>query len=272
MFQGEFKFDLNDATTMGRPEYISTYHTTNEPLAEWMDLIPVENRRVLTVAASGDQALSYAAHGASHIDTFDITINACAIMDFKTTALRLMDHMEYHSTVRNMAYIFNPKGYANINRVAAKMPQRTRTLMQNIIKKRTSAFSHGASESPIFPMSDRLYLKIQQSVHAPFNFIWTDLMNLHNYIQGKYDIINTSNIFDHYLWGTRGTSDISKTIETLWPHLNAGGYIFCTTTETIMQYCFRPDADTWDAMDAEISFPSIPQGTFFQPILIQKIR
>lgn len=236
MFKGEFVFDefaLREFRNFcALPQYAAAYPITNEPIEQWISLTPAKNPRVLTVAASGDQPLMYAAAGAAHVDTFDITVNACAMMDFKTTALQSMNYEQYINTIKLFEERLGRLTQNDIKRISAvvrQMPDRTRDLMTKIIKKPMYALRYVYGEPP-FPDNADLYSQIRRNVHAPFNFIWSDLINVTNYIHDKYDIINLSNIFDFYVWyQNKSQMTVCKTIYKLWPYLNKGGYILCTT-------------------------------------------
>ena len=280
MFTGEFKFDLNDALDGRLPQYCNAYHTTNEPIEDWLKLTPVKNARVLTVAASGDQPLMYAGAGASHIDTFDITLNACAIMDFKTTALGGMNLSDYAATVQDLTNLdkldMRDPRIMRIMSIAGKMPQRTRTLMFNLLMHRKRAFTQHSSHKVSFPSAHEMYTKMQATAHEPFNFIWADLENVSHYIDGKYDIINISNIFDHYLQHKESPIfAMCNTIANLWPHLNPTGNIICTTSafalgtpEIIEQIPELLQSQS----RMKVSFPAHDPMLPFVPIVIQKAR
>lgn len=280
MFKGEFKFDLQDALRQSlhcQPQYCDAYHTTNEPIEEWLPLTPVKNPRVLTVAASGDQPLLYAANGAAHIDTFDLTINACAIMDFKTAAIQSMNFSEYMDAVHVLGALPKmKKGDPRINtifNIIRNMPQRTQALMCNTVLWRPSVFSKQFNNKPRFPQSAQRYKQIQETIRAPFNFIWADLANISHYINDQYDIINISNIFDHYLWARPDSAQaIFNTIQSLCPYLNVNGYLLCTTTsyETLDILDLAPKR--MPNLDIKISFYDKAPMAAFCPIVIQKTR
>lgn len=239
MFKGEFNFDLHDALMARGAQYCRAYHTTNEPISEWLSLAPIQNPRVLTVAASGDQPLMYAAAGASHVDTFDITVNACAVMDFKTSALQVGANLdEYTDAVQNLIHLdeldtIGTRQHAKFMRIVENMPMRTRSLMQNIIRQNfnQTAFSQHSARKLRFPTDDKQFAKMQACVSVPFDFIWADLTNVHHYISGQYDIINVSNIFDHYLWYMDSPKSVFDAIKSLTPYLRSGGYMLCTSTD-----------------------------------------
>lgn len=265
MFKGEFTFDLKHLR--GTPQYRWAYVTTNEPIDKYPTLVPPQNKRILTVAASGDQPLAYAAAGAAHIDTFDITINACAIMDFKTTALKMpVDKAEYEKLILSFKDLRKP--YDLFPHIVNNMPDRTRALMEY----HTENWFNGVFTTEYFksvyePHFDAI---TRNALNTPFNFIWTDLINLHKYLDCTYDIIYLSNIFDHYHFHKR-TSDIFQTIWHLWPHLNTGGQMLCTSNQPAVKSLFNSDERI--LKETATTFPPFNGGFLhWQPIIIQKTR
>ena len=284
MFKGEFEFNLKDALTTYPNQYSDTYASTNEPIEQWPNLTPVTHApRVLTVAASGDQPLMYAANGAAHVDTFDITVYACAAMDFKTTALQQMTYSDYINEVHILKHFYDieaSKTYGLISdynatkNVINNMPMRTRQLMQAAIHTRRPAFGRDYLNTNVFPPDEHTYAKMQQAVKSPFNFIWTDLINLTHYIDDKYDIINISNIFDHYISALQNkpAGAIFDTIQNLLQHTNRGGYILFTTFSTYIPHILHQNRKTLDSMPIKTAV--LPSTEYDTPsiIVIQKTR
>ncbi len=261
-------------------QYCRAYHTTNEPITDWLPLTPVKNPRVLTVAASGDQPLMYAATGASHIDTFDITVNACAVMDFKTSALRFTANLnEYQDMVQNLIHLdgldeIGTRQHATFMRIVDNMPLRTRSLMQNIIRTycNQTAFSQHTARKIRFPTDDAQFSHMQTRACTPFNFIWSDLLNVHNYISGEYDIINVSNIFDHYLWYQDSPKSVFDAMNSLTPHLRHGGYMVCTSTDDENLRTVRLISTIIKNLHADICEDPNPSLYPWNTIVIQKTR
>ena len=82
--------------------YSHAYVVSNEDLRYTTALTRDMGRKVLTVAGSGDQPLFYKLNGANHIDTFDVSFCAKAIMDIKTAAIRAgMGYDSYKQMLRN---------------------------------------------------------------------------------------------------------------------------------------------------------------------------
>ena len=285
MFKGEFKFNLEDALTTFSNKYIDTYASTNEPIEKWMALTPVKHApRVLTVAASGDQPLMYAANGAAHVDTFDLTVYACAAMDFKTTALQHMSYSNYVDEInvlKRFRYLETLKIYGIMSdyndtmNIINNMPMRTRQLMQGAVDVRPAAFERDRYNKNIFPADEQTYAKMQQAVKAPFNFIWSDLLNLTHYIEGKYDIINISNIFDHYISEIQNKSvgDIFETMQNLLRHTNQDGYILFTTFDSKIPYLLRKNQNALKNMlQVNISFKEYKEYPDMTAVVLQKTR
>lgn len=282
MFRGEFNFDLEEALSSFDNQYSMAYTFTNEPIEKYLDLIPVKNKRILTTAASGDQAMMYLNAGASTVDTFDITVFACAVMDFKTTALQMVTYQEYLKSVNCLKKFAEFNYTKNIDyhrtmRIVANMPERTRILTQQAIQQELNVFERDMYNTIQHPNDARTYAQMQQNIKKPFNFIWADLENVSRYLDTKYDIINTSNIFEHYLtwWQNKPRNAIIKTIESLLPHLHDGGCILCLTSgncDSDIQKTLTQHQEILKNMNAKLSFPWAHRNSYFTPIIIQKIR
>ena len=184
MFKGDFEFNLRDALDQNQlvyfPQYEQAYCITNEPIEEWLKLTPVKNPRVLTVAASGDQPLMYAAHGASHVDTFDLTLNACVMLDFKKSALQQLNFSQYLDTVQELRHLDMLAASENTIRVVSNMPPRTRALMQKIIRHRPNAFQRDMDDDTVFPSNENTYAKMQRDV--------SEVLILEKCLKGGYPI------------------------------------------------------------------------------------
>lgn len=253
MFKGEFEFNLYDMRSSDRyskPEYIQAYPRTNEAIESWLQISPIHGKRVLSVAASGDQPLFYAANGAATVDTFDKVINSCVVMDFKTTALKMhLKYEDYMYLINNLHDLSYPYWDRDSNlstktfdHVVTNMPERTRQIMQSFTHPKPgmtiNTCCYKVKRAAKFP-SPELYKRCQKILlphDRQFNFIWADLMNVHNYIKGKYDIIYLSNIFDHYGHYIDKSNDyksIWKSLKSLWPYLSVGGYMLFTTLHNL---------------------------------------
>lgn len=218
----DFNIDIMQATDCYslNPRYDQSYPTTNEPIQWELRFTRNNGARVLTVAASGDQPLFYAGAGAEHVDTFDIVCASRVIMDFKTTALQNMNDQTYANTIKHMHNLDNAKNLHMFMETVDGMPAATRELMRYYLDYRKNIFERGFINDRVIPTRHE-YEMMQKNIRAPFNFAWTDIRDLHKYLDQKYDVINISNILEYL----PEPYDIQNTVSSLIPFLRPGGKI-----------------------------------------------
>ncbi len=228
-----FKMDYNRAYNLypdgvylhesGVSEYHPAYITSNEQLRESVPEFGNLNGDVLTVAASGDQPMLYAMHGARRVDTFDMTYCAKVIMDIKTAALGQMKFGEYRRLLNDLAdgqfsysAAENMISISRMERIVDAMPRDSAEFLRNM--SCTNMFSRGYKLD--FVLSASEYEKMQSVIKAPFNFIWADVTDLHMAIDAKYNIINISNILEWL------DDDVAATVLcNLFGMLRRNGYV-----------------------------------------------
>lgn len=197
-----------------KPAYI----VSNEDLRTSVAQTP-NAKRILTIAGSGDQALFYTLGGAEHIDTFDITINAHAIQDIKTTAIQNLSYPEYIKLLHDLAEHGKFSVITNNPKLFNALPAATQEIIQmpdNILH----LLEHTWPDETNIPTPSE-YAKLQAKIKKPFNFILSDALDVSKKLTGKYDVINLSNIFD--VIDPARTRDII--IPTLLPFLAPHGVI-----------------------------------------------
>ncbi len=251
--------EYNPLDNPNRDRYRPAYLTTNECLDDFISATDVRGGDVLTVAASGDQPLLYAASGAGRVDTFDLTYSAKVIMDLKVAALGHMDRMQYLKLINDLRKsqdqntpIMDVEGMAQI---VQTMPPDSAEFLRRMSK--SDVFSAGirvAGAGRSYRPSLRQYNKMKRVIKAPFNFIWTDISHLSRRVTEKYDIVNISNILE-WLSDARGVS----TLQRLFPLLRAGGYIQATHFDVCYwtEDCFRNAANELGAC-AGVKYMSTP--------------
>ena len=199
-------------------KYSPAYITTNEPIRYEVSITP-KLTNVLTVAGSGDQALFYKIAGAKHIDTFDISYCAHAIQDIKTTAIKNLSLLNYHRLLCNL---HKTNDVTEIQEMLSILNQLSPGVRNFILELRGNYIFHNGINpffsSDNFPDKSE-YKKMRELVPQSFNFIWTDIMDLHTRLYKQYDIINLSNIFDYLT-----QESIVQTLKNLEKHLTIDGY------------------------------------------------
>ena len=209
----------------GQPlHYSHAYVVSNEDLRHTTGLTRDMGRKVLTVAGSGEQPLFYTLNGATQIDTFDISYCARAIMDIKTQAIK--SGMPYEQYVQLLTDLHNAPSASQVQGMSKILPK---------IPAHSAKFVRGMDGYRIFGnglrpenykkemISADEYATLQKTLTGHFNFIWSDVADLHTHLNAEYDVINLSNIFE---W----TPDIiMPTLNNLRGHVRPGGYILVQT-------------------------------------------
>ncbi len=207
-------------------QYAPAYLVTNEDLSLLSAHFNGASRDVLTVAASGDQPLFYAANGARRIDTFDITFCAKVVMDIKTAAIKILDRGQYDALLVGLDAVragnnIKITSVQNMDKVIAAMPADTAEFVTRMSDKHI--FGYGITTGGRDNLSISDYDRLRALVNGPFNFIWSDIADVQKYLDVQYDIINVSNIFE---WTERKDAAIIEPIvKSLINFLKPNGYI-----------------------------------------------
>lgn len=209
----------------GHPlDYSHAYTVSNENLRHTTGLTRSMGRRVLTVAGSGEQPLFYTINGATQIDTFDISYCARAIMDIKTQAIRSgMPYEQYKKLLKDLHFAPSASKVSGVSEILPKIPAHSAQFVRGMDGYRI--FGNGlnpeyyASEM----ISETEYKTLQKALRGAFKFIWSDVATLHTQLNGEYDVINLSNIFE---WSP---DLIQPTLTNLRNYVRPGGYILVQT-------------------------------------------
>ncbi len=209
----------------GHPlDYSHAYTVSNENLRYTTGLTRSMGRRVLTVAGSGEQPLFYTINGATQIDTFDISYCARAIMDIKTQAIRSgMPYEQYKKLLKDLHFAPSASKVSEVSEILPKIPAHSAQFVRGMDGYRI--FGNGlnpeyyASEM----ISETEYKTLQKALRGAFKFIWSDVATLHTQLNGEYDVINLSNIFE---WSP---DLIQPTLTNLRNYVRTGGYILVQT-------------------------------------------
>lgn len=200
----------------GFREYSPAYVATNEDLRHSMIFVPTKTKNALVVAASGDHPMFTAMHGAKHVDTFDISYNAKLIMDIKTTALPMLNHKKYCKLLSDLCDSYDATTVNNMPKIIELLPKEEQWYIDKMRGERL--FCHGALIKKGLPTAEE-FDKMRDVIHKPFNFIWSDIENLHTKLHKSYDFIHLSNIFD-YKSGTKAINIFKSLIDYTRPGCN----------------------------------------------------
>lgn len=205
--------------------YSPAYPTTNEDWRFAMQKLQPQNKSVLTVAGSGDQAIAFAISGAKDIDTFDKTVFANVIMQMKFSAIPTLDYTQYKDFVNGIADAKSVHDIPSYDKIEPKCPSNiiTTTKQMNGCK----IFHNGCGVCHEYMPTESEYNIAQQVISTKqVNFIWTNLQDLHTHLDKSYDIIYLSNIFEDFYQGSK----ITAALNNLRPFLNINGQIMLYTS------------------------------------------
>lgn len=217
--------EVNDYTQLGHSsKHYTGYVSTNENLRATTRLTADFGKRVLTIAGSGDHPLFYALNGAEHIDTFDISYGARAIMDIKTAAISEQTREQYYNTLERLYMNNTTPTYKIVAPLLQKIPHETADFITAMDTRPICIFGQKATSFPETILTDTEYKQLANQIKQPFNFIWSDAAHVHEYLTQEYDVINLSNIFE---WNS---SLIIPTLHNLSEFVRPGGHIIANTS------------------------------------------
>lgn len=201
-------------------QYAPAYVITNEDW-RWARAQTPQVTDVLTVAGSGDQALSYLLTGAKNVDTFDVSKCAGIIQDIKTTAMRLMPRDEYYWFMEELHYVWNPLECDRLVKMMDFLPQNTQNELRNNNQKIRFNCGLGPDAWPKNQFTRLEYGRLQNMADRRIKFIDTDIKYLGVCLNKRYDLIDLSNIFDF----NRSQTERDCILANLIPYIKVGGRI-----------------------------------------------
>lgn len=209
----------------GFTKYSAAYVITNEDLRVSTGLSDLKGANVLTVAASGDHPIFYKLGGAAHVDTFDISFCAKAIMDIKTAAIPVLARFEYVKLIDRLHYNPRIRHVQNFAKIQSAIPAETQEFIQSTPGCRLFSRDCPPTQYASYLPDKQEYSQLKKLINEPFGFIWTGVDNLHKHLAKKYDVINLSNIFNYIPeFGHQ-----MKILQSLEPYLSPGGMIVVYT-------------------------------------------
>lgn len=221
----DYKFGTTYPSFPGNPlEYLHAYVVSNENLRHTTGFTRDIGRKVLTVAGSGEQPLFYTLNGATQIDTFDISYCARAIMDIKTQAIQSgISYEQYKQLLTDLHNAPSASQVKGISSILPRIPAHSAKLIRGMDGYRI--FGNGLH--PEYYATEMIsadeYATLQKKLSGHFNFIWSNVADLHTHLTTEYDVINLSNIFE---WAPKL---IQPTLQNLRNYVRPGGYILAQT-------------------------------------------
>ena len=198
----------------GRPLYYShAYVVSNENLRHSTGLTRDMGRKVLTVAGSGEQPLFYTLNGATlpgHVK-------------WNVLEKSGMPYEKYVQLLTDLHFKPSASQVSGMSEILPKIPAHSAEFVRGMNGYRI--FGHGLPPEKYKKemISGDEYAILQKKLPDHFNFIWSDVADLHTKLTTEYDVINLSNIFE---WTPEL---IQPTLQNLHNHVRPGGYILAQT-------------------------------------------
>lgn len=227
----DFKKARQSLTTQGRVQaqleqhpfmdFSPVYSVTNENIRFLTRLSGKENPYVLTAACSGDPALFFKLSGASHVDTFDISYCAKVISDIKATAIPYLEYDEYIGLLHDLFRMRKKSDSSALQLIEPLLPAPTLDFLDQL--QGYNLFNKGVSPNYFQKtfITEQEFNSLKYKNLKPFNFIWSDIVNLHQHLDARYDVINFSNIFEYF----NDDKAITTVLENVRPFLAHDGII-----------------------------------------------
>ena len=196
------------------------YDTATEEIDHFMPVLAVEDKKVLTVAASGDQILSCALYGAKSVDAFDKNPFQIYYSKLKVAAIKALTCEEFNQYFYNIDYksIYSRKLYSKIREY---LDDKTRIFFDALYKNKFDyKFEnliinyHVDSNFSIIPSysQEENYSTTKDNLeNMAINYIICDLLKINKKVKKEFNVIMLSNIYK-WLYDNKFLSDEAKKV------------------------------------------------------------
>lgn len=177
------------------------YNIATEEIDHFMPRLDVEDKKVLTVAGSGDQILTCALNGAKSVDAFDINPLQIYFTKLKVSALKALGVGEFND------YFYKKLMFSRslYNKVRDYLDNSTRTFFDSLYKNdlESKFYRLMANENmddsfsiiPSYTKEENYYITRNNLEKMDIRYITSDLLKIHKKTKKEYDVIMLSNIY-----------------------------------------------------------------------------
>lgn len=199
--------------------YSTCYKFSNENLIGYFDKFKIKDGRILTVCGSGDQVLSSILYGAKEVDCFDSNSTAYYNMMLKYYAIKFLDYESFIDFFGiSSKNVDEKKIYDSFKHRIRNV--RVRAFFDLLFEEKCSIsclYNNDTEnmENLFFNVPYLIpenYYKLKDIIdNSKIKFNQSDLFNVFEIFDGKYDFINFSNIYDYVSNSFRFCIFIDKT-------------------------------------------------------------
>ena len=247
-------------------EIASIFTNSNEHLENYKKIYDFDNAKVLSVVGSGDQYFTSILNEAKEVELFDINKAAWGYFRLRFYAIRILSYEEYliFFVLKKCDECFLEGSKLNIfEKISKYIPNDLHMFLFNFIKAHSSQFNttynnikksfggktilneNGMSVAmPHF--SKKEYYKLQSllnKIDLP-DFRWTNLLDLPKQLEGNYDLMLFSNIYDYLCMNA---SEYKRFLEQFDTSVIQAHYLWYNSTDDVQEFLdsgFTVDAVT----------------------------
>lgn len=177
------------------------YNIATEEIDHFMPVLNVENKKILTVAGSGDQLLTCALNGAKSVDVFDINPLQIYFTKLKVSALKALGVGEFND------YFYKKLMFSRslYNKVRDYLDNSTTQFFDSLYKNgfESKFYRLMANENmddsfsiiPSYTKEENYYITRNNLEKMDIKYITSDLLKIHKKTKKEYDVIMLSNIY-----------------------------------------------------------------------------
>lgn len=191
------------------------YNIATEEIDHFMPKLDVEDKKVLTVAGSGDQLLTCALNGAKSVDAFDINPFQIYYTKLKVAALKALKANEFNE------YFYNNLMYSRnlYNKIRDYLDNSTRTFFDSLYKNGFESkfyrlmvnenIDDSFSIIPSYTKEENYDITKDNLKNMDIKYITGNLLKIYNKTKKEYDVIMLSNIYK-WLYSNKYLTDEEK--------------------------------------------------------------
>ena len=223
--------DIGYGTNPKSPPYLFS----TENLVDTFHVIPVKDKTVLTIAASGDHVFDAYLNGAKHVKAFDFNLMQECVMHMKADLIHQMTYSQF------MSFFFDTlmcgktfESYKIIAPFMSHLSLEARAMLDEFYSCSNQA--HFFNAHPFYRTEEQMYKtdkisyiqsennfrQLQKRLPETIDFTLAHSKTIAAQDNQNYDVIHLSNIMTSYLYSRGDSIDSCETFfkETLKPLMN----------------------------------------------------
>lgn len=230
------------------------YLFTNENVSGYLESLGgLQNKKVLTVAGSGDHAFEVLLAGATHVDTFDINYLQKHVLELKSKMIKYLSYGDFMKFFFDKNHFFDKNIIKPIWKTFSSELRVFLLMYYYHLRQGRRIFRYnGAQHDEYIPdmnsyVSDELAFKeLKQIMPDKISFKEANALDIANKFDTTYDVILMSNIFE-YLY--TDITDITSRLKVFHMYILstiAGNILSRDDGKICFHYSWNTNAQLWN--------------------------